>query len=73
MNTSQSSKQPLNNKSTFPCSPFFSCGANHGAVIPDMDIRVYQVVTNTEKTIAFISEGPSCMSLPSVWQPPKFA
>jgi hypothetical protein len=62
---------PTNSKPEFPCSPFFACGANHGIVIPEVEIQVYQLRHHTEKRIAQNTEKPSFLSRPSVWQPPK--
>jgi hypothetical protein len=73
MNNSSQSGLPTDNKPEFPCSPFFACGANHGIVIPNLQIQIEQPIQPKAKIISFFSERPPFISLASIWQPPKLA
>jgi hypothetical protein len=56
-----------------PCSPFFACGANHGVVIPDLQIDLALPATLIVQLQFLFSERPLLAFIPSVWQPPKSA
>ena len=58
-------------KTDSPCSPFFACGANHGVVIPDLQIDLALVPTLIVQLQFLFSEMPLLAFIPSVWQPPK--
>ena len=71
MNLSSKSGLPANSKPEFPCSPFFACGANHGIVIPNLEIKISRPEHYTKNTRTLITEEPSFISLSPIWQPPK--
>ena len=70
-NASSRSGLPANSKPEFPCSPFFACGANHGIVIPDVEIQVYPSTHHAELRVIYNTERPAPIFLSAVWQPPK--
>jgi hypothetical protein len=73
MNASARSGLPVNNKPEFPCSPFFACGANHGIVIPNLQLKISRPIIMADKISINFIERPTFVFIHSVWQPPKFA
>jgi hypothetical protein len=62
-----------NQKSGFPCSPFFPCGACHGVVIPNHTIQVVEPTPPLSKQPTFYTQRPLLAFVPAIWQPPKQA
>jgi hypothetical protein len=60
-----------NQKSDFPCSPFFPCGACHGVVIPNHTIQVVQPLPPIAKQTSLYTQRPLLAFTAVIWQPPK--
>ena len=65
-------KQEADHKPISPCSPFFACGACHGAVIPELTLAFQVVTVPRTKLFFFYVEQPLFKFPSTIWQPPKF-
>lgn len=58
---------------TCPCSPFFACGANHGAIVPVLYPNLLEVLPEVRKEYPFFNEETLVRFSAIVRQPPKTA
>jgi hypothetical protein len=71
--TTASNKQTGNSdhKPVCPCSPFFACGACHGAVVPNIIIEFSKNLPPVTRLQYFYTVQPLFNFPSSIWQPPK--
>ncbi len=56
-----------------PCSPFFSCGTCHGAIVPQFALALTpQPVISRERSFRYIEYSPTGFAA-AIWQPPQAA
>jgi hypothetical protein len=73
MHEGASHKEHEHNKPELPCSPFFSCGMSHGAVVPDL-LLIFNPQAATGESIRFnYAEHFYSEYYSAIWQPPQIA
>lgn len=68
-----SSSVPASPKQEAPCSPFFTCCANHGVVIPRNHMVLIRPQVLSAELLFPVTDKPPAVFIPAIWQPPRLA